>query len=154
MHKIIYRNQCLDRLYIPRKEGWQGLQEINDVYRKTITNLDFYIKNTQEHHIQLVRKHHEEDLHENKSITKLAENFKKNHLQQLNDNNTGGQNNNTTEAPQEEEATTHSKHPYMHYEKIIKKRKWQTNKRAGFFLLRKPEKLHRYERQLSMDSKW
>ena len=134
MDKIIYRNQCLDRLYIPRKEGWQGLQEINDVYRKTITNLDFYIKNTQEHHIQLVRKHHEEDLHENKSITKLAENFKKNHLQQLNDNNTGGQNNNTTEAPQEEkEATTHSKHPYMHYEKIIKKRKWQTNKRAGYF---------------------
>ena len=81
MHKIIYRNQCLDRLYIPRKEGGQGLQEINDVYRKTIINLDFYIKSTQEHHIHLVRKHHEEDLYENKSITKLADNFKKNHIQ-------------------------------------------------------------------------
>ena len=82
MHKIIYRNQCMDRLYIPRREGGMGLFEINDIYRKSITNLDYYIQNTHEKHIQLVKRQHQEDLSENKSITKLAEIFRKKHLQQ------------------------------------------------------------------------
>ena len=41
MNKIIYRNQCLDRIYLPRREGGMGLIEINDAYRNTIINLDY-----------------------------------------------------------------------------------------------------------------
>ena len=72
IHKIIYRNQCLERLYLPRREGGMGLLEINDVFRKTMINLDYYIKNTAEQHMEKVRTHHQEDLPPNKSITKLA----------------------------------------------------------------------------------
>ena len=82
IHKVIYRNQCLERLYIPRREGGMGLIEINDIFRKTIINLDYYLKNTMEHHIQRVRQQHQEDLSENKSIIKLASTFRKSHIQQ------------------------------------------------------------------------
>ena len=39
IHRVIYRNQCLERLYIPRRERGMGLIEINDILRKTIINL-------------------------------------------------------------------------------------------------------------------
>ena len=146
MHKIIYRNQCMDRLYIPRREGGMGLFEINDIYRKSITNLDYYIQNTHEKHIQLVKRQHQEDLSENKSITKLAEIFRKKHLQQ--EQHTFGEHilgpdyvlqpsqeqpNQTQETAQNREETTHTKHPYMFYEKANKKKRWKTSKRAGYF---------------------
>ena len=54
IHKIIYRNQCLERLYLPRREGGMGLLEINDVFRKTIINLEHYIKNTAEQHMEII----------------------------------------------------------------------------------------------------
>ena len=73
MHKVLYRNQCLDRLYLPRREGGMGLIEINDAYRNTIINLDFYLKTTPDKHLQNVLKQHQDDLHENKSITKLGD---------------------------------------------------------------------------------
>ena len=53
MNKIIYRNQCLDRIYLPRREGGMGLIEINDAYRNTIINLDFYLKTTNEKHLKM-----------------------------------------------------------------------------------------------------
>ena len=109
-----------------------GLMEINDIYRKTIINLDFYIKNTQEKHIQLVKKQHQEDLNENKSITKLADNFRKNHMQQLDQDETS-ENNSDPHTQQEEQEEPTTRHPYMHFERINKKRRWQNNKRAGRF---------------------
>ena len=48
IHKSIYRNQCMDRVYLPRREGGMGLMEINDVYSNTIVNLDFYLQTTQD----------------------------------------------------------------------------------------------------------
>ena len=38
-YKMIYRNQCLDRLYLPRSEGGIGLVEINGAFRTTMVSL-------------------------------------------------------------------------------------------------------------------
>ena len=132
IHKVFYRNQCLDRLYIPRREGGMGLIEVNDIYRKTIINLDFYLRNIQEKHIQLVRKQHQEDLQGNKSITKLADTLRNIHKQQINEDKPPEDKQNTP-PPQEVQDETNAKHPYMHFERINKKKRWQNNKRAGRF---------------------
>ena len=47
IHKVLYRNQCMERVYLPRREGGMGLIEINDTYRNTILNLDYYLKTIQ-----------------------------------------------------------------------------------------------------------
>ena len=132
IHKIIYRNQCLERLYLPRREGGMGLLEINDVFRKTMINLDYYIKNTAEQHMEKVRTHHQEDLPPNKSIIKLADTFRTSHYQN-NNKETTTENTNETQQLQNQEENRNTKHPYMHYENINKKNRWQNNKRAGKF---------------------
>ena len=128
LNKILYRNQCMERLYLPRREGGMGLIEINDAYRKTIINLDHYLKNTKDSHLQQVRKQHQEDLHENKSITKLAHIFKTAHEEA-----------NTEHQPKDKDTPTKAKdeeayrYPYSHHEKAKKKKRWKNNKRAGYF---------------------
>ena len=76
-------------------------------------------------------KQHQQDLNENKSITKLANIFK---ITQLEDNE---QHPTTeTETPSQHQVQTeesHSKHPYTHYERLNKRKKWQQQKRAGRF---------------------
>ena len=59
-----------------------GLIEIIDTYRNTKVDLDWYLKRTQDEHLQKVAKQHQEDLHENKSITKLAKIFISHHEEQ------------------------------------------------------------------------
>jgi len=99
--------------------------EINDVYRKTFINLDYYHKNTNKKHIQLVRKHYQEDLSENRSITKLTELFTENNLKYTFEGHTLGtkQEIQTTEesqvqpsqeTTQNQEETSNTKHAYMH----------------------------------------
>ena len=137
--KIIYRNQCMDRLYIPRREGGLGLIEINDVFRQTITNLDFYLRTTTEEHMKKVKEQHQDNLPESKSITKLANVFKRTHLENSNNNSEQQQEvlNSTqqqqTEREEETASSTPSKHPYTHFERVNKRNRWQTNKRAGRF---------------------
>ena len=131
MNKIIYRNQCIDRIYLPRREGGLGLIEINDAYRNTIIKLDFYLKTTTEKHLQNVLKQHQQDLNENKSITKLANIFKTTQLEDNEQHPTT-----ETETPSQQQVQTeesHSKHPYTHYERLNKRKKWQQQKRAGRF---------------------
>ena len=139
MFKIIYRNQCMDRLYLPRREGGLGLIEINDVFRQTITNLDFYLRTTTEEHMKKVKEQHQDNLPESKSITKLANVFKRTHLENSNNNSEQQQEvlNSTqqqqTEREEETASSTPSKHPYTHFERVNKRNRWQTNKRAGRF---------------------
>ena len=128
MHKMLYRNQCIDRIYIPRREGGMGLIEINDAYRNTIINLDHYIQSTKDEHLKKVSQQHKEDLPENKSIMKLAKIFKSQHEQP--DQEQTIEEDNSTQV-QEEEAST--KYPYLHHKRASKRRRWKTNKRAGLF---------------------
>ena len=128
IHKLLYRNQCMDRVYLPRREGGMGLIEINDTYRNTIINLDWYLKRTQDEHLQKVTKQHQEDLHENKSITKLAKIFISHHEEHDKDQPVAERNN-----PQAQEDDPNLKHPYFHHERASKRERWKTNKRAGKF---------------------
>ena len=128
IHKLLYRNQCMDRVYLPRREGGMGLIEINDTYRNTIINLDWYLKRTQDEHLQKVTKQHQEDLHENKSITKLAKMFISHHEEHDKDQPVAERNN-----PQAQEDDPNLKHPYFHHERASKRERWKTNKRAGKF---------------------
>ena len=72
MPKVICRHQCMDRVYLPRREGGDGLIEINDALRSTIINLSHYLESSQDKLFQLVKRHHQNDLSEHKSVTKLA----------------------------------------------------------------------------------
>ena len=102
---------------------------------KTITNLDFYLRTTTEEHLTKVKEQHEESLPENKSITKLAKVFKRTHLENSNSNSEQSEIVNSTQQQQNEgnSEETPSKHPYTHYERLNKRNRWQTNKRAGKF---------------------
>ena len=79
-----------------------------------------------------MRKQHQEDLQGNKSITKLADTFRNIHKQQINEDKPLEDNQNTP-PPQKVQDETNAKHPYMHFERINKKKRWQNNKRAGRF---------------------
>ena len=129
IHKLIYRNQCIDRIYLPRRDGGMGLTEINDVYRKTIINLDHYLQKTKDEHLLKVRKQHQEDLPENKSITKLADICKSHHRQQ--DKEQPSEEESNPQVQEEEEQK--SKYPYTRHEQAVKRHRWKTNKRAGAF---------------------
>ena len=77
MHNVIYRHQCMDRVYLPRREGGLGLIEINDALRSTIINLSEYLVTTTDNLLLLVKRHHQNNLSEHKSVIKLADIFKK-----------------------------------------------------------------------------
>ena len=93
-----------------------GLIEINDTYRNTIINLDWYLKRTQDERLQKVTKQHQKDLHENKSITKLAEIFRSHHEKQDKDQPVEERN-----TLQTQEDDSNLKHPYFHDEGASKR---------------------------------
>ena len=75
LHKVIYRNQCLDRIYLPRSEGGMGLQGISDSFRATIVSLGQYLLSNKDSLMQMVTKQHKDDLPQNVSIIKMARNY-------------------------------------------------------------------------------
>ena len=83
LHKVIYRNQCLDRIYLPRKEGGLGLTEINQVYRATVVSLGQYLKSAADTTMKTVKQHHTDTLSQQTSIVKLAENFGRDVLEEI-----------------------------------------------------------------------
>ena len=59
-YKMIYRNQCLDRLYLPRSEGGIGLVEINGAFRATMVSLgQYHISSTYPLMKAVIRQHRE-----------------------------------------------------------------------------------------------
>ena len=82
--------------------------------------------------MEKVKKQHKEDLPPNKSILKLADTFSKSHTQNTSNESTT-ENNNDNQQQQAQEEVQNTKHAYMHFENINKKKRWQNNKRAGKF---------------------
>ena len=134
MHNVIYRHQCMDRVYLPRREGGLGLIEINDAMRSTIINLSEYLVTTTDNLLLLVKRHHQNNLSEHKSVIKLADIFKK-------ENNIGtseAEVDNTQERNVQPEANANDqirlpKNVYMETERVKKRERWKENKRAGMF---------------------
>ena len=132
MHNVIYRHQCMDRVYLPRREGGLGLIEINDALRSTIINLSEYLVTTTDDLLLLVKRHHQNNLSEHKSVIKLADIFKK-------ENNIGtseAEVDNTQERNVQPEANANDqirlpKNVYMETERVKKRERWKENKRAG-----------------------
>ena len=75
LHKVIYRNNCLDRLYLPRSEGGLGLIELNTAFRSTIVSLGQYLISHTDPLLKLVANQHKNTLPQNMSVIKLAKNF-------------------------------------------------------------------------------
>jgi len=75
LHKVIYRNQCLDRIYLPRSEGGMGLQGVSDSFRATIVSLGQYLLSNKDSLMQMVTKQHKDDLPQNVSIIKMGRNY-------------------------------------------------------------------------------
>ena len=132
MHNVLYRHQCMDRVYLPRREGGVGLVEINDALRSTIINLAQYVETTKDALLELVKKHHKNHLSEHKSITKLATIFRKeNNINVVEpDENIVGQEANDNQDPA---PVPQPKNVYTESERVKKRENWKNNKRAGLF---------------------
>ena len=45
----------VDQLYLPRNAGWQGLAQLETVYKRTTMGLAMYLKDSEDALLQLVR---------------------------------------------------------------------------------------------------
>ena len=75
LHRVIYRNQCLPRLYLPRGEGGLGLSEVNHQHRATIVSTCQYLRSTQNPTLKMVYVHQQTRASKTTSNTQLAEHF-------------------------------------------------------------------------------
>ena len=75
LHRVIYRNQCLPRLYLPRGEGGLGLSEINHQHRATVVSIGQYLRSSQNPSLAMVFEHQEQRASKITSNTKLAKHF-------------------------------------------------------------------------------
>jgi len=112
MNKLIYRNQCMDRVYLPRREGGLGLIEINDAFRGAIINLSEYLGRTRENTLSKVSQEHKDGLPPSKSIHKLAEIFR---------------------AEIQDKTEDNPNMTYIEGERKRKRERWRNNQRAGKF---------------------
>ena len=74
LHKITYRNQCLDRIYLPRIKGGMGLTELNQVHKSTTISIAHYLYSSTSPSIIMVKDHHNR-IPATTSITKLGQRF-------------------------------------------------------------------------------
>ena len=123
LHKVIYRNQCLDRLYLPRSEGGMGLQEVSASFKATMVSLGQYLLSNNDPLIQIVRTQHQEVLPQTISITKLAKNYASDLIE---------------EEPEEPDIppTTQAKNKRKFFgftERNNRRQLWKNHKRAGLF---------------------
>ena len=122
LHKVIYRNQCHDRIYLPRSEGGMGLQGVSDSFRATIVSLGQYLLSNRDPLIQMVAKQHKDDLPQNVSIIKMAKNYADHLIEEEPDPATP--------------ATVHARSKRVAYgfeDRNMKKERWKNHKRAGLF---------------------
>ena len=75
LHRVIYRNQCLPRLYLPRGEGGLGLSEINHQHRATIVSIGQYLRSSLNPSLAMVHEHQKTRASKTTSITQLAQLF-------------------------------------------------------------------------------
>lgn len=129
LNRVTYRNQCMDRIYLPRREGGLGLTEINQVYRANIISIGQYLMSSRDEYMIYVAQHHRQTLSQQTSIMKLAENF-------------GGEildpnpNNNHTPATKR---ARKAREQYSKREEALRKERWREHRRAGKF----PEELEK-----------
>ena len=55
MYRVLHPNSDIDRLYIPKKEGWRGLISIEDCIDLAIRGLEVYFHGSEDRLIQAAR---------------------------------------------------------------------------------------------------
>ena len=55
MYRVLHPNSDIDRLYIPKKEGWRGLISIEDCVDLAIRGLEVYFHGSEDRLIQAAR---------------------------------------------------------------------------------------------------
>ena len=55
IHKIFYKNQCIPRLNLPRREGGGGLIELNQMHKTTCVGIAEYMKSSTDYWKRFVR---------------------------------------------------------------------------------------------------
>ena len=75
LHRVIYRNQCIPRLYLPRREGGLGLLEVNNQHRATLISTGQYLISSEDPNLKIVCKHQETQTNQTTSVTQLAKHF-------------------------------------------------------------------------------
>ena len=123
LHKVTYRNQCLDRLYMPRSEGGLGLTEINQAYKSSIVALSQYLHASKDPLIKLVARQHAEKLPPNVSIITQANLFGKDIIETETDDD--NRNTPATELAQNKRKI----HGFI--ARHSRKERWIEDKRAG-----------------------
>ena len=123
-NKVIYRNQCHDRIYLPRRMGGLGLTEVNQSHRSTIVSLGQYLISSSDPLLRQILPHHTDTLTERTSLTKLARNFARDII--VNEQE-------TNQMPATKIARK-TRGRYSKSELDIKKERWKENRRAGKFL--------------------
>ena len=114
MHKVIYRNQCMDRVYLPRAEGGLGLMGVDDSHRATVIGLAQYLTKSTDPLLEKVKRQHDLDLAMHKSITKLAACFQK-----------------EFDKEDKRDKECDWKIQYVKDERERKRERWRNNQRAG-----------------------
>ena len=123
LHKITYRNQCLDRIYLPRREGGLGLTEIDQAHKASIISISQYLESSEEEIIKIVTEHHKEALSQQTSIIKMASNF-------------GGDIITEREGHEQTPATAlarKTRAKYTKREETLRAERWLQHQRAGKF---------------------
>ena len=135
MYKLIYRHQCMDRVYLPRREGGLGLIGVEDAYRGAILNLGQYLNETKDVHLLKVKKQHNEDLPANKSILKQAELFMREVKTAERNGDVASEDDRANATQQPGQEGNHKKHRdrFIKAERGRKRSRWKNNNRAGNF---------------------
>ena len=77
LHKVIYRNQCLPRIYLSREKGGLGLTEINQLHRANTVAIAQYLQSSKKKEIKLVKDQQLRQETERTSCIKQAKLFSK-----------------------------------------------------------------------------
>ena len=124
LHKIIYRNQCLPRIYLSREKGGLGLTEINQLHRANTVSIAQYLHSSKKKEIKLVKEQQLKQETERTSTIKQAKLFSKDAVQEETEDNI---------KPATYIARKARKIYTKEWQKVIEE-EWRTHKRAGKFL--------------------
>ena len=123
LHKVIYRNQCLPRIYLSREKGGLGLTEINQLHRANTVSIAQYLQSSKKPEMKLVKEQQMKQETERTSVIKQATLFSKDAVKIETEDNT---------KPATLIARKARKSYTKEWQKVVEE-EWRTHKRAGKF---------------------
>ena len=124
LHKVIYRNQCLPRIYISRENGGLGLTEINQLHRANTVSVAQYIQSSRKKEINLVKEQQIKQESEQTSVIKQARLFSEENVHEEKETNI---------RPATLIARKARKKYTQDWQKVVET-EWREHKRAGRYI--------------------